>query len=424
VSSTHGVGRARKHSVTTFAVTGMLAAVTMLIAASMAMGTADVLKGGTTTLSFSKLKVSKASGGAVKTGKKSASLSISGGKLDPTNGTGAVTNGGSLKVKKGSKKAILSEITTTFGTSISAKLKGKTVTLATLAGGTVGRAGFGGTVTNATEKLTKKGAKALNKALKTSSFKKGKPFGKASTSTIPKTVTVLGGTTVTAGAADPVTPPGGGFGKLVILGGDNAHYGHGVGSTDAPFPQGITVSGGASYPGATGGPITTPVTGGAIAPDASTGVVHTGGTVKITKTVASNTAPFTFPGVCETLVTPMSGGSSVGNFLQLANSSNDIDQKALLSDITVNSAQAGFPSATLVGTQAGASALDFSGATTVANAAAKTIKVSGIKATTTTTGVSLLKGIYGVEAAGCGPVGSDPVAGDLFATITMNLTTQ
>ncbi len=151
----------------------------MLVTASSAFGAADPLKGGSTTLGPLKLpkkvKVS-ATGGATKSG-KTVTLPITGGTFDPTNGVGPVQDGGTITLKKGKKKVKLSSIVTTFGAlgvggSITATLSGKkgkksakSTTLATIAGGTVGRAGFGGTLTNAVAKLTKKGAKALNNAL-------------------------------------------------------------------------------------------------------------------------------------------------------------------------------------------------------------------------------------------------------------------
>ncbi len=176
---------------------GLVAAGAMLVVAAPAMGTADPLKGGTTTLKFKSLKVSKAKGGATKAGKKSAALPITGGDLDPTTGVGAVENGGKVTVKKGKEKTTLKNIKTTFGSGISAKVGKKKVKLATLKGGTVGRAGFGGTVDGAKAKLTNKGAKALNKALDTNSFKKGKKLGSADTSTVPSKVAIKSASSVT-----------------------------------------------------------------------------------------------------------------------------------------------------------------------------------------------------------------------------------
>jgi hypothetical protein len=185
-----------------FKVGAALSTAALLVTASAAFGAADPLKGGTTTLGPLKLpgKVKVAAkGGATKSG-KTVTLPITGGTLDPTNGTGPVQDGGKIQLKRGKHKATLTKIVTTFGAGggISAKVNGKKTKLGKISGGTVGRAGFGGTVSNAVAKLTKKGAKALNKALGITQggFKGGK-LGKISTTTVPSTVTVKSATSST-----------------------------------------------------------------------------------------------------------------------------------------------------------------------------------------------------------------------------------
>jgi hypothetical protein len=179
-----------------------ISAAALLVTASAAFGAADPLKGGSTVLGPLKLpgKVKVAvKGGATKSG-KTVTLPITGGSLDPTNGSGPVQNGGKIQLKKGSHKATLKGIVTTFGKGggISAKVNGKKKKLATISGGAVGRAGFGGTVTDAVAKLTKKGAKALNQALGIThgGFKGGK-LGKISTTTVPSEVTITSATSET-----------------------------------------------------------------------------------------------------------------------------------------------------------------------------------------------------------------------------------
>jgi len=183
-------------------VAAALSAAALLVTASAAFGAQDPLKGGSTTVGPLKLpkKVKVAAkGGATKSG-KTVTLPITGGTLDPTNGSGPVQDGGKIQLKKGKRKASLTGIVTTFGSggSITAKLNGKKTKLGTISGGTVGRAGFGGTVSNAIAKLTKKGAKALNKALGITrgGFKGGK-LGAISTTTVPSTVTVKSATSST-----------------------------------------------------------------------------------------------------------------------------------------------------------------------------------------------------------------------------------
>jgi hypothetical protein len=183
-------------------VAAALTAGALMVSASAAFGAADPLKGGSTVLGPLKLpkKVKmSAKGGATKSG-KTVTLPITGGSLDPLSGSGPVQDGGTIQLKRGKHKAKLTSIVTTFGAKggITAKVNGKKKKLATISGGTVGRDGFGGKVTDAVAKLTKKGAKALNSALGIThgGFKGGK-LGKISTTTVPSEVGVTGATSET-----------------------------------------------------------------------------------------------------------------------------------------------------------------------------------------------------------------------------------
>jgi hypothetical protein len=400
-----------------FKLAAALSAAAMLTTASAAFGAADPLAGGSTTLGPLKLpgKVKlSAKGGATKSG-KTVTLPITGGQLDATNGSGPVQDGGKIQLKKGKNKASLKSIVTTFGAGggISAKLNGKKAKLATISGGTVSRAGFGGKVTDAVAKLTKKGAKALNKALGITrgGFKAGK-LGKISTTTVPSTVTLTGGSVVDTG--------GPAFGHLVITGATNAQYGRGVG-LGAPFGDGVTVSNGATSP-APGAPITFPVSGGNVAPDGKKGTVNTQGTLHVEKTYASNAAPFSFPGTCEAGGGMVAGQSIVGNFQQIDNPQNDLTNGFVNANVTLRSPGAGFASATSLGVTAAAN-LDMSSATVTSDPAAKTVTISGAKAVFGALQAQVVTGVFGSFQAGCGPA-PDPAAGDVFATIVMNLTTQ
>jgi hypothetical protein len=241
------------------------AAALLLVTASSAFGAQDPLKGGTTTLAHLKLPgkvTAKAKGGATKSG-KTVTLPITGGTLDPTTGSGPVQDGGKIQLKKGSHKATLKGIVTTFGGgSITAKLNGKKAKLGKISGGAVGRAGFGGTVTDAVAKLTKKGAGALNKALGLShgGFKGGK-LATVSTTTVPLTVTVTSATSSTTL-------------DLSDLAGGCATTGTCTTYAGKLVEDGISVSysGGAQQNPPPFGPITfTPDTGGAMAPDCTGG---------------------------------------------------------------------------------------------------------------------------------------------------------
>jgi hypothetical protein len=255
----------------------------LLVTASAAFGAADPLKGGTTTLALklpAKVKLA-VKGGATKSG-KTVTLPITGGSLDPTNGSGPVQNGGTIQLKKGKKKAKLTSIVTTFGSggSISAKLNGKNKTLAKISGGAVGRAGFGGTVTDAVAKLTKKGAKALNKALGITQggFKGGK-LGTISTTTVPSTVTVKSATSSTTEDLTGL-PTCAGLGTCTTFAGklteDGVSNTPSNGATITPPPTVVLTF--------------TPQTGGSIAPDCTAGsLTGSQGAVTLAKGGASIT---------------------------------------------------------------------------------------------------------------------------------------
>ena len=88
--STRSIGRAGRHA-STFAISGLLAAVALLVMAPLAMGAADPLKAGSVTLDLKlpkKVKVKSPGGGATVSG-KTVTLPIGdpGGSLDPVNGT-------------------------------------------------------------------------------------------------------------------------------------------------------------------------------------------------------------------------------------------------------------------------------------------------------------------------------------------------
>src|ERR1044072_8316673 len=162
---------ARKRAMAFFCC-GATAAASLFALAGTAAASPDPLKAGTTTITF-KSSVSKTGGEASKSG-KTVTLPVSGGSFDPLKGVGDVDNAGTVTLKKGKKKVKLSAIATGFGGDLRAKVAAETRNLGTISGSALGRNGFGGSVSGAKITLSKGGAKALNKALDTSSFKKGK----------------------------------------------------------------------------------------------------------------------------------------------------------------------------------------------------------------------------------------------------------
>jgi hypothetical protein len=127
---------------------------------------------------------------------KKATFPVTGGEVDPTTGAGTLTLGGGLKFKAGKKKApVKALVVDTTKKGLFAKVAGKKVKLATLAGWSYVRAGFGVSLNVKKLKLSNGAANKLNKKL---GFKKGKkPFkgnrkmGSAVAEEQPLTVAVL-----------------------------------------------------------------------------------------------------------------------------------------------------------------------------------------------------------------------------------------
>jgi hypothetical protein len=193
---------------------------------------------------------------------KKATFPVVGGEVDPTNGAGTLKLGGGLTFKHGKKKApVKALVIDTTKKGLFAKVAGKKVKLATLAGWTYARAGFGVSMTVKKLKLTKAAAKQLNKKL---GFKKGKkPFvgnklmGSAKAEEQPATVTVLPGGNVSFKADQELLL------KLKDV------------ETEAKVIAPTTEKGLGDYE--------LPITGGTIAPSGAAGVVQTAGGLLLTQ---------------------------------------------------------------------------------------------------------------------------------------------
>jgi hypothetical protein len=188
------LGRARGKMLPVAIVSAALVA--MLAIAPLASAASDPIKSGTTTLTINaglnkKAKKAGIKITAVKPSKikgTKATFAVTGGEIEPTTGVGSITHSGGLKITWGKKSVTLKSITVDTKTkSLSAKVGGKTVKVASLAGTSTARLGFGATVSAKKVKLTSAGANALNAKLTPAPTKtKVKKHGK----TIVKTVKV------------------------------------------------------------------------------------------------------------------------------------------------------------------------------------------------------------------------------------------
>jgi hypothetical protein len=186
---------------------GVLAAVlfAMLAFAPFASAAPDPVESGKTTVTFNNkwtqylktfgIKIQKVSPGKVSW--KKGTFTVTGGEMDPTNGLGTLTLGGGFKFKAGKKTAVVKGLVLDTGKSVlTAKVSGKKVKFANLAGLSYSRNGFGVNVNLKKLKLNNAAATQLNKKL---GFSKGKPkpflknklIGKSASEDQPSTVTLL-----------------------------------------------------------------------------------------------------------------------------------------------------------------------------------------------------------------------------------------
>jgi hypothetical protein len=139
-------------------------ALTGLLALSgSAMAGQDQLKGGSVVIQLQNSR-------GLKLKPSSLNLPITGGAVDPIDGSGTVRVNGSFRAKRGKGKTKVKLTALTLGAnggqgSISAKVGKKNVSrFGTLAGGTVARNGWGATISNISATVAGKGAQALNRA--------------------------------------------------------------------------------------------------------------------------------------------------------------------------------------------------------------------------------------------------------------------
>ena len=281
-------------------VVGVLAAAlfALLAFAPFASAASDPLASGTTTIKLNKgffkklkkndVKVLKVSPGTVKS--RTVTLPVSGGSLDPTTGQGTVNNSGGFKFKHGKKTAALKNfVLDTTKKSLSAKLGKKNLKIASVAGLTFAREGFGTNVTIGKLKLTGKAAKELNKKLGFGT-KSGKKHKRASTSSKDKNSSSQGpfkANQVLGGSASTTQPS-----TVTVLPGGNVTLAANATTLGKLLDVEVEVEPIAPTASPTAGLYNFPITGGTISPTATAGVVQSAGGLKLVQKL--QTGPETF----------------------------------------------------------------------------------------------------------------------------------
>ena len=256
---------------------GLLAAALFALLAFVpyASATPDPVASGTATVTLNKgftkylktfgIKVQKIAPAKLK-GQK-ATFTVTGGEMDPTNGQGTVNLSGGLQFKAGKKKAkVKALVINTTKKGLFANVAGKKMKLASLAGWSYARSGFGVSLTVKKLKLTKSAAKQLNKK---TGYAKGKPkpfignklIGSATAAEEPATVTIVPGNNVVFDANTELLK------KLKDV----------EAGVETLSP---TIAKGTSFE--------FPISGGSIAPTATAGVVQTIGGLKMVQKLPKN----------------------------------------------------------------------------------------------------------------------------------------
>jgi hypothetical protein len=377
-------------------------AIAMALACLLAVpGTAlagqDELKGGSVVVQLQKL-------GGAKVKPRSLTLPISGGALDPVDGSGTVQVNGAFTARRGKAKAKVR--ITTFNLSagggrgsVIAKVGADFVSnFATLSGGSVARSGWGATISNIKITLAGRGAKALTSALSPKKrkgasqsagrkLKAGRPLGTiVSLTTEPRSVEVVPGTGELV-LHTQAAPPGPFVNKLTQ---------HCIDPLPTGSPPGVAPIAPATTSGVGGADYHFPVTGGSASPDFSAGEVITGGGQTLTKN-----SSILNPSGC-------SGGPPVGTQLRSADLSVAFDVNSLRSIPTL-------PSGTTL-PRAPLAAIDFSTGTRSVDPATKTLDVTGATVNLADLAASTLNEAF---PNGSSDPSNDFAAGDLIGTIDL-----
>jgi hypothetical protein len=372
-----------------------LAVVALLALASSASAGQDDLKGGSVVM-----QLQSSHGLKLKPG--SLTLTITGGAIDPIDGSGTAQVSGGFKARRGKGKTKVKITSFTLGAngapgSIVAKVgKDFVNNFGTLKGGTVTRDGYGAKIENVTASIAGQGAKALTRAFsprKRKGAKKsargrvkaGQSLGRiVSMTTDPLDVEVVPGTgemTLHTSAMGPFVS------KLPN---------HCINPLPTGSPPGVAPIAPATNSGVLGTDYHFPVAGGNIAPDFSAGELLTAGGQTITK----NSTALVTPSACTTSAPP-TGSQLKSNDLSVAFNQNQLRAIATIPSGTT------LPRAPLAD-------IDFSTGARSVDPSTKTVSVTGATVKLASLAAPLLNQTFPTES---GSAGDDFVTGDLIGTI-------
>ncbi len=369
----------------------------VLALSATALAGQDELRGGSVVLQLQ-------SSGGMKVKPRSLTLPISGGAVDPVDGSGTVQVNGAFTARRGKTKAKVRITTLNLGAngskgSVIAKVGKEFVSnFATLSGGSVARSGWGATISNVRITMAGRGAKALTSAFSATGrkgaqksgggkVKAGKPLGTiVSLMTDPRSVEVVPGSGELV-LHTQAAPPGPFVDKLTQ---------HCIDPLPSGTPAGVAPVAPATTSGLGGTDYHFPVTGGAAAPDFSAGEVITGGGQTLTKN-----SSILNPSGC-------SSGPPVGTQLRSTDLSVAFDVNSLRSIPTL-------PSGTTL-PRAPLATIDFSTGTRSVDPNAKTLSVVGATVSLAGLASGTLNEVF---PNGSGDPSNDFATGDLIGTIDL-----
>jgi len=386
---------------TTLPVAVLAAALFALLAlAPFASAATDPVASGSTTVTLNQgfvnslkkpgIKILKINPAKLK-GKK-ATFPVTGGEVDPTTGVANLTHSGGLKFKAGKRSTTVKALVlNTAQKSLSAKVGGKKLKFASVAGYTFTRNGFGVNTTIKKLKLTSAAAKQLNKKLgytkNPKPFKANKLLGSAAGEVQPSTVTIVPGGNVDF-AANPAL-----LAKLAKVKVNVETLAPTTGTAPA---------------------FAFPITGGTIAPTATAGIVQTAGGLKLEQKLQTGATSF-----LETEIT-------LGNFFV------DLSAKTVSVEVIAKSNVESEGKKPLDLGNIGRSSiadLTLTGATVVADPNTRTVSVANAGATLQPVSAEVLDGFVkfyeGFEKGGGPPVGPEHItAGESLGTFSFTAQTQ
>jgi len=408
----------------------MAAAMCALLAFTpFAPAASDPVASGTTTVTLNKgffkklkkngVKVLKVSPASVKSRK--VTLPVSAGSVDPLTGQGYLEHSGGIKFKAGKKTATLkSLILDTTKSSLSGKVAGKSMKIASVSGLAVTREGFGAKVTIGKLKLTGKAVKQLNKKLGFSGKKKGKakkqgkrasaskaaqkPFkgnqviGSSASAEQPKTVAVL-----PSGAVN-LTLSASALGKLTKVGPETPPL-----SGNRPFAVKLSTVSPTTV--VSPGPPPTlgfPIGGGTIGPTASAGIVQTLGGIQLIQNLEGAPPP----------------GTKGTTTLTMGNIWLDLGAKTATVEVTIENPKTAEANLGNIGRTSIAD-IQLTGATIVADPTNRTVSVQNASATLQAVTAETLNSVFitPIEKA-TGQPQEKFAAGDPLGTFSFTAQTQ